>query len=118
MEKEAEDNGLAPVYDPKPYLVNAGQQDGSDLFEKMVQECAYPGKPTARISIDTHDAIVGRKFKKDEGKRYRAFLNVLVLFSLMKSLENKGTYRPGLIILDSPILSLKEKEGFWNYRGR
>lgn len=75
----------------------------------MVQECAYPGKPTARISIDTHDAIVGQKFKKDEGKRYRAFLNVLVLFSLMKSLENKGTYRPGLIILDSPILSLKEK---------
>ena len=24
MEKEAEDNGLAHVYDPKPYLVNAG----------------------------------------------------------------------------------------------
>lgn len=110
LEKEAEDDGPAPVYDPKPYLINAGWQDWSNLFESMVQECAYPGKPTARISIDTHDAIVGRKFKKDEGKGYRAFLNVLVLFSLMKSLENKGTYRPGLMILDSPILSLKEKK--------
>lgn len=110
LEKEAEDDGPAPVYDPKPYLVNAGWQDWSDLFEAMVQACAYPGKPNARISIDTHDAIVGRKYKKDEGKGYRAFLNVLVLFSLMKTLENKGAYRPGIIILDSPILSLKEKK--------
>lgn len=110
LEKEAEDDGPAPIYDPKPYLVNAGWQEWSDLFETMVQSCAYPGKPTARISIDTHDAIVGRKFKKDEGKGYRAFLNVLVLFSLMKTLENKGVYRPGLMILDSPILSLKEKK--------
>lgn len=110
LEKEAEDDGPAPIYDPKPYLVNAGWQEWSDLFETMVQSCAYPGKPTARISIDTHDAIVGRKFKKDEGKGYRAFLNVLVLFSLMKTLESKGVYRPGLMILDSPILSLKEKK--------
>lgn len=110
LEKESEDDGPAPVYDPKPYLMEAGWNEWSELFETMVQSCAYPGKPNARISIDTHDAIVGRKFKKDEGKGYRAFLNVLVLFSLMKTLESKGIYRPGLMILDSPILSLKEKK--------
>ncbi len=31
----------------------------------------------------------------------------------MKYLEMEGTYRPGLLILDSPILSLKEKRGMW-----
>lgn len=110
LEKEAEDPGEAPLYHPDQYLINAGWQSWSDLFEKMVQACAYPGKPQARISIETHDAIVGQKFKKDEGKGYRAFLNVLVLFSLMKKLEDDGTYRPGLMVLDSPILSLKEKK--------
>jgi hypothetical protein len=110
LEKEAEDDGQAPIYNPNPYLMESGWQKWSDLFQKMVQACAYPGKPQARISIETHDAIVGRKYKKDEGKGYRAFLNVLVLFSLMKRLEVEGTYRPGLMILDSPILSLKEKK--------
>lgn len=110
LEKEAEDDGQAPIYNPNPYLMESGWQKWSDLFQEMVQACAYPGKPQARISIETHDAIVGRKYKKDEGKGYRAFLNVLVLFSLMKRLEVEGTYRPGLMILDSPILSLKEKK--------
>lgn len=110
LEKEAEDDGEAPLYKPNQYLLNAGWQKWSDLFQEMVQSCAYPGKPQARISIETHDAIVGKKYKKDEGKGYRAFLNVLVLFSLMKRLEAEGTYRPGLMVLDSPILSLKEKK--------
>ena len=110
IQKETEDDGDAPLYNPDPYLIDAGWQKWSELFEQMVQACAYPGKPSARISIDSHDAVVGRKFKKDEGKGYRAFLNVLVLFSLMKILEEDGTYRPGLMVLDSPILSLKEKK--------
>lgn len=110
LEKEAEDDGQAPIYNPDPYLMESGWQKWSDLFQEMVQACAYPGKPQARISIETHDAIVGRKYKKDEGKGYRAFLNVLVLFSLMKRLEAEGTYRTGLMVLDSPILSLKEKK--------
>lgn len=110
LEKEAQDDGESPMYDPNPYLINAGWQKWSDLFETMVQACAYPGKPSARLSIETHDAVVGAKFKKDEGKGYRAFLNVLVLFSLMKTLETQGVYRPGLMVLDSPILSLKEKK--------
>ena len=32
-----------------------------------------------------------------------------MLFTLMKFLEENGTYKPGMLILDSPILSLKEK---------
>lgn len=110
LEKESEDDGQVPLYNPDPYLIESGWHKWSDLFQEMVQACAYPGKPQARISIDTHDAIVGRKYKKDEGKGYRAFLNVLVLFSLMKRLEAEGTYRTGLMVLDSPILSLKEKK--------
>ena len=50
------------------------------------------------------------KYKKDEGKGYRAFLNTIVLFNLMKFLGSEGTYAPRMLFLDSPILSLKEKK--------
>ena len=82
----------------------------SDSFDKMVKACAYPNKPEAYISIDTADAVVGGKHKKNEGKGYRAFLNTIMLFNLMKYLEAYGTYSLHLLVLDSPILSLKEKK--------
>ena len=54
--------------------------------------------------------VVGGKFKKDQGKGYRAYLNTIMLFNLMKYLEENAIYAPHLLILDSPILSLKEKK--------
>ncbi len=80
----------------------------NENFEQMVIECNYPGNPIARISIDTMDAVVNNKAKKDEGKGYRAFLNTIMLFNLMKFLEINGKYPFRFLFLDSPILSLKE----------
>lgn len=82
----------------------------SERFAETVIQCGYPGRADARISIDTMDAVVNGKYKKDEGKGYRAFLNTIMLFNLMKYLEDNGTYAPRLLFLDSPILSLKEKK--------
>lgn len=55
LEKEAQDDGESPMYDPNPYLINAGWQKWSDLFETMVQACAYPGKPECEIILETHE---------------------------------------------------------------
>lgn len=82
----------------------------SDSINDMIKECGYPKQPESRISIDTVDVVVGGKFKKDQGKGYRAFLNTIMLFNLMKYLEKAAKYAPHLLILDSPILSLKEKK--------
>lgn len=97
-------------FEPRKLLNTDAWKKLSERFEVMVKECNYPGNPTARISIDTMDAVVNAKFKKDEGKGYRAFLNTIMLFNLMKFLELEGTYAPRLLFLDSPILSLKEKK--------
>lgn len=81
----------------------------SKQFASMVVECRYPNKPVAHIALNTLDTVVGGKFKKDEGKGYRAFLNTIMLFNLMKFLETNGKYALRMLFLDSPILSLKEK---------
>lgn len=82
----------------------------NDTFQIMVRECGYPNNPVARIDIDSLDAIISGKEKENEGKGYRAFLNTVMLFNLMKQLDSKGKYALHMLFLDSPILSLKEKE--------
>ena len=82
----------------------------SDTFAEIVEACHYPNFSSARIAKSTYDTIVNGKHKASEGKGYRAFLNSIIMFSLMKTLEEKGTYRSGILILDSPILTLKEKK--------
>jgi len=108
--REMEEDGDALSFDPRQLLNKDAWKTLSERFGDMVVECNYPGHPVARISIDTLDAVVNGKFKKDEGKGYRAFLNTIMLFNLMKFLDAEGTYAPRMLFLDSPILSLKEKK--------
>lgn len=108
--REMEDDGKVSTFEPKQLLDKNAWKILSERFGEMVTECNYPGHPVAHISIDTLDAVVNGKFKKDEGKGYRAFLNTIMLFNLMKFLETEGTYAPRMLFLDSPILSLKEKK--------
>ena len=49
------------------------------------------------------------KPKKNQGKGYRAFLNSVYAHSLTKFIAQEGKYSPGFLILDSPLLSLREK---------
>lgn len=109
FEREMEEEGEKVVFKPMEHIDMERWKQWSDTFEMIVKECNYPNCGTARISPDTYDAIVNGKHKSDEGKGYRAFLNSIVLFSLMKTLEGGGAYRPAMLILDSPILTLKEK---------
>lgn len=94
-------------------------KDLSDDFEKMVHTCGYPNAPAARISKESVDAVVGNKKKRNQGKGYCSFLNSVLLFNLMKFMEERAKYAPRLLILDSPILSLKENgDGVGENRGR
>ena len=53
----------------------------SEQFAEMVKACAYPGFLTARVELGTCDAVVNGKYKKDEGKGFRAYLNTIMLFN-------------------------------------
>ena len=108
IEKDTETEESLPPFKAKNMIDSEIWKKLNENFEFMVKECNYPGNPVARISIDTMDAVVNNKAKKDEGKGYRAFLNTIMLFNLMKFLEVNGKYPFRFLFLDSPILSLKE----------
>ena len=107
-QKENEEDEKADKFDAKEVFDRDLWKGLSDSFNQMVKDCAYTGSPDSFISIKTADAVVGGKYKKNQGKGYRAFLNTVMLFNLMKYLETNGKYAAHFLVLDSPILSLKE----------
>lgn len=89
----------------------------TEAFKKLstavgnaIKLCGYPDVDTAELSKKTFDIVVNNKDKKQEGKGYRAFLNTIYGFTLMKFLEREAVYPPKLFIADSPGLSLVENE--------
>ena len=53
------------------------------------------------------DIVVNGKKKSNNGKGYKAYFNSITSIALIKHLLEKGFYKPPILILDSPLLSLK-----------
>jgi len=110
FEKENEEDETATKFDAKKSFDKEIWKELSDSINEMIKECAYTGSPESLLNINTADVVVGGRHKKNQGKGYRAFLNTIMLFNLMKYLESSGKYGAHFLVLDSPILSLKEKK--------
>lgn len=54
------------------------------------------------------DIILNGKKKGANGKGYNAYLNSAVALVLSRYMHEHACYSPNLLVLDSPILSLKE----------
>jgi len=77
-------------------------------LNKILNLCRYEGFSSAYFNPNNFDIYVNGKSKDAFGKGYRAFLNTVLAIALMEYLAEQGKYAPGLLIIDSPILSLKE----------
>ena len=100
----------APKYDAKKLFRDDVFDDLSDRVSSAVERCGYPDFRVAGLNRTTFDVTVNGKDKKSEGKGYRGFLNSIFAFVLMKYLDECGKHAPRMLILDSPILSLKESK--------
>ena len=106
MQREAD----APKYDAKKPFRDDVLDDLSGRVSSVVERCSYLDFRFAGLNRTTFDATVNGKDKKSEGKGYRGFLNSIFAFVLMKYLDECGKHAPRMLILDSPILSLKESK--------
>lgn len=57
---------------------------------------------------DDFDIVVNGKKKQKYGSGYKAFLNSVTAIALHQYLAEKGKHSLGVLLMDSPILSLKE----------
>lgn len=100
----------APKYDAKKLFRDDVFDDLSNRVSSAVERCGYPDFRFAGLNRTTFDVTVNGKDKKFEGKGYRGFLNSIFAFVLMRYLDECGKHAPRMLILDSPILSLKESK--------
>lgn len=80
------------------------------ILKNLLEECNYQNFTGARFDSEDYDVVVNGHLKKSQGKGFRAFLNTILAIAIQNSLEEYSKYQPGLLVVDSPILSLKEKE--------
>lgn len=76
---------------------------------RILEACKFDSFSSAYLSLSSFDVVVNGKGKETYGKGYRAFLNTVVAIAFFEYLNEKGKYSPGFLVVDSPILSLKEK---------
>ncbi len=96
-------------YHPKEYFDDDFKKTMDEYAKDILTECNYENLTTARFNLQDFDIEVnGRKKATNHGKGYRAFLNTVVALMFRKYLANKAKYKPGLLIIDTPLLGLDQ----------
>ena len=108
IKEQDKDEAKDQDYDPRLPL----EEKFIDSFETdlkfALKYSNFPGFTTCRLDPTYFDLIVDEKPKEHEGKGYRAYLNSLYATTLFQYLIEHAAYAPFCLVLDSPILSLKE----------
>ena len=80
-------------------------------LKKLMEKCNYKSFTGVYFDIEEdEDLVVNGHVKRSQGQGYRAFLNSVFMLALYNCLDSFGKYPIPILVLDSPILSLKEKE--------
>jgi hypothetical protein len=79
-----------------------------NILADVLEKCNFTNYSNSYFDLDSFDVVINGKSKRNFGKGYRAFLNTAVAFTFMKYLSSEYDYAPTLLLIDSPILSLKE----------
>ncbi|KJR45109.1 ATPase involved in DNA repair [Desulfosporosinus sp. I2] len=95
-------------FKPKEHLERSFLDILDQYLNELLKSCRFENYTSARFDRGDMDIVVNGKKKSSYGKGYCAFLNTITSTALAKYLNNNGEYSPGILIFDSPILSLEE----------
>lgn len=79
-------------------------------IKSFLENCNYDNLLSVVFDKADMDIIINGKKKSSNGKGYNAYFNSVVAIVLSRYMESNAEYSPDFLVLDSPILSLKEKE--------
>jgi len=108
-EVENEEESSQTQFDIKAHFDTSIRAALDEILARLLTACKYDGFSSVYFSLRDFDVVVNGNLKDSFGKGYRAFLNTIMAVALMEYLNEHGKYALGLLIVDSPILSLKEK---------
>lgn len=85
----------------------------NELLKVILKEVRFDNFSNCYFDFESEDfdIVVNGKKKQRFGGGYKAFLNAVVAIALHQYLSEKGKHSLGVLLMDSPILSLKEGGG-------
>jgi len=104
-----EEKGDTLEYHPKEYFDDTFQTMMNEYAFNILEECKYENLTVARFNIQDFDIVMdGLKKATNHGQGHRAFLNTVVALMFRKYLAEYAKYKPGLLIIDTPLLGLDQ----------
>lgn len=82
----------------------------SSGIKSFLENCNYDNLLSVIFDKADMDIVINGKKKSSNGKGYNAYFNSVVAIVLSRYMESKAKYSPDFLVLDSPILSFKEKK--------
>ena len=96
-------------FDPKAHFAGDIQFDLDNMLDYIFRECHFDGYSNVYLDLKKFDIVVNGSHKKSYGQGFRTFMNTLLLLTIHDYLSSdRCAYSPGFLIIDSPIMSLKE----------
>lgn len=107
LSKQENERDSENKYDPKDYLDYTFTSNFGKFIKELLIDSHYENLNSVIFSNISMDISINGKEKKTNGKGYRAYFNSLLSIAFIKYLYENGTYKQNLLMLDSPIFSLK-----------
>lgn len=102
--KEDKGNEIEPV--AESYLTGLCNE-----ISALLKECNFIGKEEkVEFNNRTHDLEIDGKPKASYGKGARAIINSVFLLGIMNYCIERDLCHPGVVVLDSPLTTYKEKD--------
>ena len=91
-------------------LVSPLYNDYCREIESVLKKWGFQENVVVTFNDETLDLSIDGKARADWGKGYRAFILSAMVIGLMRYCFNNNRLHPGFVILDSPLVSLKERK--------
>ena len=80
----------------------------AQIAQTALRAWHFPGDPTVSFDDKTHDILLDGKNRRGNGKGVRALMNAAVKISVLLYCRRHHLPHPGIIALDSPLLSYRD----------
>lgn len=97
-------------FEPNDLFGTAFIDEMNNLIDDMLLKSNYENYQSSYFDINKFDVVVNGQSKKTQGKGFRAFLNTSLAFSLHSYMKAHASHFMNLFVIDSPILTLREKD--------
>ena len=97
--KQSTDKPISPLYN-----------DYCSEIESVLKKWGFRENVNVTFDDETLDLSIDGKARSDWGKGYRAFILSAMVIGLMRYCFKNNRLHPGFVILDSPLVSLKERK--------